>query len=101
MALINLYLKALKYPELEQGFDPSEPSHYQAVVVWLENTKIRHYPLDARAQLQAAEPLAWTTALQSYLTELACPVQWNDSDLTRIPILQWLLNYAGTYAILI
>jgi hypothetical protein len=93
MALVNLFLRTLDYPEIHD-FTISDPTKYQAVVVWLEHTKIRHYPLDARQHLQAAETATWQTAFEKYLADVACPVTWNNGK-NYVPVLQWLLNYAG------
>ncbi|KAL4537201.1 hypothetical protein Ndes2526B_g04891 [Nannochloris sp. 'desiccata'] len=92
MALVTIFLRALGYPEIDD-FIISDPKKYQAVVVWLEHTKIRHYPLDGRQHLQAAETATWQTAFEKYLVDLACPVAWDNGE-TNAPVLQWLLNYA-------
>jgi len=94
MALVTLFLRALVYPEIDD-FNINDPAKYQAVVVWLEHTKIRHYPLDRRQHLQAADPATWQTAFERYLADVACPLAWNNGD-NNIRVLQWLLNYAGT-----
>lgn len=95
MALVSLYLRALKYPGLD-GFDPNDPARYQSLLVWLEHTKIRHYALEARQPLQSADGATWQAALQRYLADLACPVAW-DNGTNHIPVLQWLLNHAGGF----
>jgi RLL motif-containing protein 1 len=95
MALVTLFLRALAYPELAD-FLISDPAKYQEVVVWLEQTKIRHYPLDGRQQLKSADTATWHAALEKYLGDLACPVAWNSGS-NSVPVLQWLLNHAGIY----
>lgn len=93
MAVVNIFLRALQYPNIDD-FLITDPVKYQAVVVWLEHAKIRQYPLDGRQQLQSTETAVWKTALQKYLSDVACPVSWNDGG-NYVPVLQWLLNHAG------
>ncbi len=92
MALVSLHLHALKYPEAE-AFDAADPAKYRALVLWLEHTKIRHYTLEAREGLAAADTDAWATAFSSYLSDLGCPATWN-GDSNALPVLKWLLNHA-------
>jgi len=92
---IPFLLRALKYPRVE-GFSPDDPSQFQAAVVWLENTKVRQYPIDGRAQLQSPEAAAWQAALQQYLTDLECPVRLEGGN--QRAVLQWLLAHAGERA---
>ena len=96
MALISIHLRALKYPGLD-GFDPNDLKQYQSLLVWLEHTKIREYPLEARQQLQSADTPTWQAAFQRYLTDLSCPVPWHNGE-NRLAVLQWLLNHAGKHA---
>lgn len=71
MSLVPFLLRALKYPRAD-GFSAADPAALQAAVVWLENTRVRRYPIDGRAALQSADPVAWRAALQQYLTGAVC-----------------------------
>ena len=93
-SLIPLLLRALKYPG-EEGFDLDSPGHLQAAVVWLENTKVRRYPVEARAALQSPDPATWQAALAKYLADLECPLALGGGSGGPRAVLQWLLTHAG------
>ncbi len=95
MAMLNFLLRSLKYPRLE-GFNADDPSHFQAAVVWLENTKVRQYPIDGRAALQSPDPAAWQAALTKYLADLECPLRPEAGN--HRAVLQWLASHAGVLA---
>lgn len=92
MALVTLHLHALKYPEAED-FDAGDPSKYQALVLWLEHTKIRALPLEARQGLASGDAEPWAAAFSLYLADLGCPVAW-DGGAGALPVLKWLLAHA-------
>ena len=92
MALVASLLQALQYPGADK-FDPIAPAQLQSLVAWLENTKIRHYPVDGRAHLQAASPQDWEAGFQRYLADLGCPAaDATGAGTTRT--LEWLLSHA-------
>lgn len=95
MAMLNFLLRSLKYPRLE-GFNADDPAHFQAAVVWLENTKVRQYPIDGRAALQSPDPAAWQAALTKYLADLECPLRPEAGN--HRAVLQWLASHAGELA---
>lgn len=84
-------LRALGYPKAD-GFAPGDPAALRALLVWLENTKIRQYPIDGRAALQAADPAAWHAAYTKYLADLECPVPAAAEH--QRAALRWLLTHA-------
>lgn len=90
--LIPMLLRALKYPRAE-GFSADDPAQFQAAVVWLENTKVRRYPIDGRGALQSPDPAARQAALQQYLADLECPLRLEGGG--HRAVLQWLLTHAG------
>ncbi|ETO14654.1 hypothetical protein RFI_22710 [Reticulomyxa filosa] len=65
-------LAALKYADWK-NFDISNRQHIQALVVWLEQTKIRHYSVEARGPLKKTESAKWDECLNDYLEELDSP----------------------------
>ena len=95
MSLLPFLLRSLKYRQLE-GFNPDDPAQFQAVVVWLENTKVRQYPIDGRRQLQNPDKGRWHAALRKYLADLEAPIKFDGSN--QRPVLQWLLTHAGAAA---
>lgn len=92
MAMLNFLLRSLKYPRLE-GFNVDDPAHFQAAVVWLENTKVRQYPIDGRAALQSPDSAAWQAALTKYMVDLECPLRPEAGS--QRAVLQWLASHAG------
>ncbi|KAL4434617.1 hypothetical protein ABPG77_002740 [Micractinium sp. CCAP 211/92] len=91
MTPIPFLLRALKYPRVE-GFSAEDPAHFQAALVWLENTKVRRYPLDGRAALQSPDPATWQAALRQYLADLECPLA--PTGASRTALMQWMLLHA-------
>lgn len=89
MDSIAFLLRALRYPSPD-GCDVGDPAQFRALLVWLENTKIRQYPIDGRKQLQSTDPGAWQGALAKYLADLECPVPPAD----RGGVARWLLTHA-------
>ncbi|EFN59917.1 hypothetical protein CHLNCDRAFT_18675 [Chlorella variabilis] len=91
MSLLQFLLRSLKYPRAD-SFNPDDPGQFQAVLVWLENTKVRQYPMDGRQQLQSGDPAEWRAALQKYLADLECPIKPDAAN--HRAVLQWLLTHA-------
>jgi RLL motif-containing protein 1 len=87
--------RALGYPRLAEGLETE--ARLQSLVNWLENTKVRARPAEARGALAAADPAAWRAALRAYLEELGCPHAWDGSaaGAGRARALQWLLAHAA------
>ncbi len=95
MALLQFLLRSLKVPATD-AFDPRDPDQFQSAVVWLENTKVRHYPEPDRHPLKSNDPAVWRAALDKYLTEVECPIKGEASN--QPAVLQWLLTHAGAAA---
>lgn len=93
MTSIRLFLRALGYPALDT-FNIEDTENDQALITWLEHTKIRLYAVDNRASLHSADAAIWQAALEQYLADVHCPVPWNKGN-NRFAVLQWLLNHAG------
>lgn len=90
--LLSFLLRSLKHPNAD-SFDAEDPSQFQAVVVWLENTRIRLYPIEGRQQLQNRDPVQWQAALQKYLADIESPIKYDGAN--HRAVLQWLLMHAG------
>jgi hypothetical protein len=94
----HLFLSALDYPQLKT-FDVYNDDMYKELVLWLENTKIRRYPIDQRSHLAVSQDNAqWTPSLEGYLDDLGCPVTWKNGT-NRHAVLQWLLIHAGKWCL--
>ena len=92
---IPFLLRALQYPPAGATPSPDDPEQLQAVVVWLEHTKVRRYPIEGRATLQSADPATARAALQQYLADLECPLRLQPGNGGERAMLQWLLTHAG------
>ena len=81
-------------------FDTSSDTKWmQEVIVWLEDTKIRHYDIEDRKGLKSTDAQIWHEAVETYLNELNCPAPMNvSSDIhsRALPVhaFVWLLGYA-------
>eukprot|EP00741_Cyanophora_paradoxa_P022698 tig00021494_g21920.t1 len=64
-------LKALAYPRASQF--TTEDEEVRALVVWLEDMKIRHYPIEGREPLRTFNA-EWGKVFAKYLAELECPL---------------------------
>ena len=86
-------LKALDYHSAD-NIDPSNPQDVKAMIVWLEDQKIRHYKIEEREDLRTNTGDNWTTSFRKYLTDLECPHDVN----TNFPAaVDWLLGVAIRY----
>lgn len=90
--LLNILLHALSYPHAA-SFDDSNIATVQQLIVWLENTKIRHYPIDQRVNLQNKNASKFISAFQEYMSDVSCPIPWTDGSNLR-PNIEWFLNHA-------
>lgn len=93
---ITLLLEALGVPHANK-FDINELPQVQQLVLWLENTKIRHYTVEDRAHLQSPDASAFQLALKKYALALECPTVYNidKTSSSNLPkLLKWLLMHA-------
>jgi RLL motif-containing protein 1 len=87
-------LRALAYPGWAT-VNVDELQQFHALVVWLEDKKIRSLPKEEREPLRTlGDP--WAATLREYLEEVGCPHPLEDlSDLTqRRVVADWLLGEA-------
>ena len=63
---------ALEYHTTD-GLDVNNVEDLRALVVWLEDQKIRHYKIEDRAELRTSTGDNWTMTFQKYLKDLKCP----------------------------
>jgi len=87
-------LRALNYPQWS-SFDLSNFSHVQTLVAWLEDTKIRAYPVEDRAPLRTLDG-EWELQFRKYLQQLHFPHKSNMDFAAGhwTIVVNWLLAYA-------
>lgn len=82
-------LHALDFPNPEK-FDVNDDSNFKAIILWLEDQKIRHFKIEDRTALRNIQDSNWEATAQNYTSELTCPYSLSDRPAT----LDWLLGYA-------
>lgn len=87
----DLLLKALNC-QISSSKRLNEPQQFAILVLWLENTKIRQYPVDDRKMLSQTSNSAWLDCYRKYLQDVQCPLSLEDDN--KVQTLDWLLNYA-------
>eukprot|EP00455_Lapot_gusevi_P004193 TRINITY_DN11742_c0_g1_i1.p1 TRINITY_DN11742_c0_g1~~TRINITY_DN11742_c0_g1_i1.p1 ORF type:complete len:301 (-),score=58.53 TRINITY_DN11742_c0_g1_i1:96-998(-) len=87
-------LQALQYPHWDR-FDIQDVRQFRTLIVWLEETKIRHYPVAQRAGLRNVDANDWNTTFSTYLQDLSFPKPFNGFSARELSsILDWLLGKA-------
>lgn len=59
------------------------------MIVWLEDQKIRHYPIDDRKLLRDIISPEWPKTFAKYCNDVNCPITTNINDQ-----LEWFIGYA-------
>lgn len=62
----------------------------RALILWLEDQKIRHYKIEDRENLRKIDSQNWHTHFKKYLEDVECP--FLSGKLTDQ--LEWLISYA-------
>jgi len=85
-------LLALGYPN-SRNFNPNDLQEFQALVLWLEEQKIRRYPVDSseRNGLRNFGSNQWQQFFEKYAKDLQCP---DIARETNVQTLCWILGYA-------
>jgi len=86
-------LKALDYHSADK-IDVRNPHDLKALVVWLEDQKIRHYKIDERDNLRSNTGENWTATFKKYLADLECPHNIENNFQAAF---DWLLGVALRY----
>lgn len=89
----QLKLRALGYHSPE-NFDVDDREQLKALVVWLENQKIRFYKIEDRTALSEKDGEEWMADFKKYLEDLACPFL---SPLKLSSACDWLVAVAVKY----
>jgi len=83
-------LSALDYGK---DFNPQDENQFRQMVVWLEDMKIRLYPIDGRQSLRDIQNPQWEQTLTKFLQDLNFPYN-NDIIKDRLAVSDWLLGAA-------
>lgn len=67
-----------------------DEASFRALILWLEDQKIRHYKIEDREPLRHIENPEWTKSFHRYIQDLNCPYQPTE----RRMIIDWFLGYA-------
>ncbi|XP_028409741.1 RNA transcription, translation and transport factor protein-like [Dendronephthya gigantea] len=82
-------LKALGYHS-PNSFDVNDPKQLSTLIVWLEDIKIRLYPIEERTAIRDMENKNWANVFKQYLVDLKCPINPEMKE----QMLDWLLGHA-------
>jgi len=83
-------LAVLKYPAADT-FLLSESAQIRALVLWLEETQIRHYAIPDRAGLREVDSDDWVASFHQYLEDLECPYVPETHEKN---VISWLVSKA-------
>ncbi|CAF0896081.1 unnamed protein product [Rotaria sp. Silwood1] len=83
-------LSALDYGK---DYNPQDENQFRQMVVWLEDMKIRLYPIDGRQNLRDIQNPQWNETFSKYLQDLKYPYN-NEMIKDRIALSDWLFGTA-------
>ncbi len=88
---LQLKLEALDYHSAG-NVDVTNDCDLKALVIWLEDQKIRHYKIDDRSPLRDNTGDNWLTTFQQYCKDLKCP--FNSDGQSVMEVADWLITVA-------
>lgn len=75
-----------------------DEKQFRQMVVWLEDMKIRFYPIDGRQALRDVQNSAWEQALLKVIySNIDRSFQWIFIVFTRFEVSLWEWNYSRSY----
>jgi RLL motif-containing protein 1 len=83
-------LSALDYGK---DYNPQDETQFRQLVVWLEDMKIRFYPIDGRQNLRNLQNPQWEEAFTKYLQDLKYPYD-HEMMKDRFAVSDWLIGSA-------
>ena len=86
-------LHALEYHSADT-IDIDKQDDLKALVVWLEDQKIRHYKIEQRSDLRNKTGDKWKSTFRKFLADLECP---HDLEGHQHAAVDWLLGVAVRY----
>ncbi|CAF0715814.1 unnamed protein product [Adineta steineri] len=88
-----MFKRKLTALEYGKDYNPQDENQFRRMVVWLEDMKIRLYPIDERQQLRDTDNPQWEQAFSKYLQDLKCP--YNEETIKdHVAVSDWLLGAA-------
>eukprot|EP00003_Mantamonas_plastica_P029591 TRINITY_DN702_c0_g2_i1.p1 TRINITY_DN702_c0_g2~~TRINITY_DN702_c0_g2_i1.p1 ORF type:complete len:319 (-),score=127.92 TRINITY_DN702_c0_g2_i1:1361-2212(-) len=93
---LSVRLETLDFPRKKE-FTTSDLKEVKTLIAWLEDTQIRHYPIEGRDDLRNFDSDDWFAFFQKYLDDLGCPLTFDDS--TSSEQLEAVVNWTVTYAL--
>lgn len=91
--LLRNKLRALQYHSAD-NVNIINPHDLKALIVWIEDQKIRFYKINERSELRDNTGDNWMPSFQKYLTDLECP---HDPKTNIQAAVDWLLGVAMRY----
>jgi len=99
--LFHRKLRSLQYPlwdrfVQEENKNLIDAKSFRALVVWLEEGKIRHYSINDRQRLRQCESSTWKKEFLKYLEDLKCSRPYSETinNQQTAAVLDWLLSFA-------
>ncbi|CAF0820664.1 unnamed protein product [Didymodactylos carnosus] len=86
-----MYRRKLAALDYLKDYNPQDENDFRNMIVWLEDMKIRLYPIEDRQNLRNVQSPQWNIAYQKYLEDLKCPHN-NIND--HAIISDWLIGSA-------
>ncbi|CAF2520764.1 unnamed protein product [Rotaria sp. Silwood2] len=74
-------------------YNPQDENQFRQMVVWLEDMKIRLYPIDGRQNLRDIQNPQWNETFSKYLQDLKFPHN-NEMIIDRMALSDWLIGIA-------
>ena len=87
-------LKALDYHSKSEAINLQNLPELKALVVWLEDQKIRFYKIEERENLRKSRGANWSATFKQYLSDLDCPYSAEQNLKAAV---DWLLGVAIRY----
>ena len=91
--LFQRKLQALEY-HAATNIDVNNPEDLRALVIWLEDQKIRQWQIEERGALRSNTGTNWRATFKKYLNHLECPY---NPDTSLNATVDWLLGVAVRY----
>ncbi|KFB40632.1 AGAP001818-PA-like protein [Anopheles sinensis] len=83
--MFERYLAALQYPRIGQ-LNIDDPKDFRGFVAWLEDQKIRFYPIEERAPLRKTSALdEWNAAFEKYKKDIKLPEKEEEAKKSNAP----------------
>lgn len=93
MFLRIMFKRKLSALDYDKEYNPKDETQFRTLVVWLEDMKIRFYPIDQRKDLRDIQNPRWEESLHKFLQNLSFP--YDDQVMSdRAATMDWLIGTA-------